>query len=101
MFDAKYREWLKKQPEFTNMTDMFLDSYEGCVLCYCDHGCKSSLVENAAKVAAIARGAIAGLDQITLDAMAEKDPEAFAHDLNAEVWNRAKEARKPKNAPEN
>lgn len=106
-FDQKYIDSLKERSEelkkmgyngFTTITDAYLDWCEGHAHCGCDHGCNQFTIENAFKMAALARAAIAGKSQDELDALALKDPNEVAREHIQSIWDAAQKRAEEKRA---
>lgn len=83
--DHKFWKFAEKQPDFISHFHTWMDYWEGCVLCACDHGCNQFLLANAAKAAALlrARGNAESLDE--LNQLAMKDEGEFS----TELWKRS------------
>lgn len=83
--DHKFWEFAEKQEDFISQFHVWMDYWEGCVMCACDHGCNQFLLENAAKMVAILRAANSyTAQQDELSALAKKDESEF----RTELWKR-------------
>jgi len=83
--DHKFWEFAEKQDDYRGAFRTWIDYWEGCCLCACDHGCNQFLQENAAKAAALLSAAsTTDTTMTTLDAMARKDEKEFL----VELWKR-------------
>lgn len=104
-FDEEYVQFLKDHNEefkkdgregFTTVLNAYLEWIEGNASCACDHGCNQAIAANGAKLAALLRASSIGMSDMSMEALALKDPVAFIHDLGEEMWNRVRSKRAPK-----
>ena len=73
-----YWEQQSKQPSFKD----WLDFWEGCIICSCDHGCNGWIVKNSGKAYSIIKALQEGKSEDYLDGLAQKED----IDVGWQVW---------------
>lgn len=88
--DKEYWEFWKnfkdKDYVWKGYLDNFLDYWEGCTLCACDHGCNSFILQNAVKMQAILEALVKGVSGDELDLLVQRDEKEFVDDLHSSIW---------------
>lgn len=87
--DHKYWEFARKQPDFKGEFEDWIEYWEGCVLCGCDHGCNQFVLENAAKASALIKAARTEFPDI-LNELAMRDEREFRTELWKASYNKEK-----------